>query len=29
MRREQMLIEELERWLQGVRRCLELAAVRQ
>ena len=29
MRREQMLIAELERWLQGVRRCLELAAVRQ
>lgn len=29
IRREQMLIEELERWLQGVRRCLELAAVRQ
>ena len=29
MRREQMLIEELERWLQGVRRCLELAVVRQ
>jgi tetratricopeptide (TPR) repeat protein len=29
MRREQILIEELERWLQGVRRCLELAAVRQ
>ena len=29
MRREQMLIEELERWLQGVRRCRELAAVRQ
>jgi tetratricopeptide (TPR) repeat protein len=29
MRREQMLIEDLERWLQGVRRCLELAAVRQ
>jgi tetratricopeptide (TPR) repeat protein len=29
MRREEMLIEELERWLQGVRRCLELAAVRQ
>ena len=28
MRREQMLIEELERWLQGVRRCLEPAAVR-
>lgn len=29
MRREQMLIEELERWLQGVRRCLEPAAARQ
>ena len=29
MRREQMLIEELERWLHGVRRCLEPAAVRQ
>jgi hypothetical protein len=29
MRREQMLIEELERWLQGVRRCLEPSAVRQ
>lgn len=29
MRPEQMLIEELERWLQGVRRYLVLAAVRQ
>jgi len=29
IKREQMLIGELERWLQGVRRCLEPAAVRQ